>query len=1680
MKTFERINTIATGLLRWFRCRRLFVSGRQKFQKSIAVMLVSVLVFSAAFSFPTQAGASQTDIFSTAGFASWTAPAGVTSAIVACWGGGGAGFGGTIGNNGGGGAGGGGGAFASSTVAVTAGTQYTIFIGAGGATSGAYGATSTFATTTVLAAPGWGGRAVLGAHGLGGAVASSTGTTIFAGGRGGNGVDGGTASDWGGGGGGAGGPHGGGNNGANGATGGTTAGGQGDATSGGAGGTGSGNGTISTNGGGGGGGAPDNAAGGSGATYGAGGGGAGATGGFGSGATGACTVTYDAPPTVTTDAVSTVGTGSATLNGNITATGGNNGTSRGFATSTNATLSSSVSTTTETGSFSTGAFSTSSTGLSPNTTYYTRAFATNVSGTSYGGIQSYLTLPGVPGTPTYLNTFATTTGITWSVPSGGATSYKLQQCITGSATCSLFTGLASNSTTTYGLTANTSYDYAVRATNAAGESTWSATSTVVTISGTTTLANATDPSNATIAPGEVETFAGAFTLQTNTGSSTISAFVVDLGSGASAGIKQVEITSNAGTTTYGTVSNPSSDTPTIAIVNTLTATTGATIYKIRVTPKSHANMPNVPGATYSVQAKISSFTASGGTTGSDTAGATITIDNTSPNNVSGATVTPGQSQNSLSWTNPGADFSETVVLRATSTIATSTYEGTLYSTSGSFTDISIPNLTDNSAASARLSSTTLAFVDNANDRLAHYTFNGSSWVLTVASTSIIVSGNEHLAALDSTTVAFIDLNHVLKTYRFTGAAWVLVGSASIGGSAGQTAITAMNATDVALAETTSDTLRLFRFDGSTWTQVGNSLSLPALSGPAITSLNATDVAYISENGDTLSTYRFDGTDWTLVGSGLTISSNAPHIGTLSSTSIAFIENDIKTLRTYVFNGSTWVATGNGRTISYTGGAFQITGISGTDIAATVTNLGTLNTYRFDGTNWSQNKNVVGDATVVYTGTGTSFNDTGLTNGTAYHYKIFSRDAYGNYATGTVPTGSPATPAATAPTLSTTAASSVTATSSVANGNITDTGGSNATSRGFATSTNSTVSSSVSTSTATGDFGTGAFTGAVSGLTGNTTYYFRAYATNPTGTGYGSIESFLTPPNTPGTPTYTSITATTTAISWTNPSGAASYSVEQCVNGTGTCNLFTGVSGLSTTTYGLTGNTDYDYAVRGTNATGNSFWSATSTVRLLPNVPSTPTVSTTTYSTITLAWNAPSGGAASYKVERCAGSGCTDFAQIAVTVVPQTYEDTGLSSVSDYRYRIRATNTSGDGLYNGSVGTTTLVAYPATIATNAASNVVATSSTLNANITAIGSASPTIRGFASSTNASLVSGVATTSESGSFTTGAFTGSMGGLSGNSTYYFRAYTTNVGGTSFGTIESFLTPPNIPGTPSFANVSHATLSVSWTGSTGSSTSYKLERCTGSSCTDFVQIASGILTTSYNDTDLTEETTYRYIVRGTNATGDGLYGSAGSVTTISDGISTGGGGGGGGGIGGDAPAGQGTVGGGGNSGGESIGNDPNFFAPSSNAVAWGGGWTNPANAYSEDGAYATTNASAASDYGFAFSVPSGNSVLGIAVKLLAFGSSAAGSIGAELSWNSGTATTTSAFSTGTLTTGNVLYTLGGASSLWGHSWIPAEFADFRLRLVGVPSSNTLNLDAIQVRIYHQASGGGGGGGGEI
>lgn len=93
------------------------------------------------------------------------------------------------------------------------------------------------------------------------------------------------------------------------------------------------------------------------------------------------------------------------------------------------------------------------------------------------------------------------------------------------------------------------------------------------------------------------------------------------------------------------------------------------------------------------------------------------------------------------------------------------------------------------------------------------------------------------------------------------------------------------------------------------------------------------------------------------------------------------------------------------------------------------------------------------------------------------------------------------------TLTTSSLSLITNTSVSGGGNISLDGSATVSARGlvYSTSTNPTLSNTVLTIGS----GTGSFSGTLTGLTPNTTYYVRAYATNSAGTAYGNEVSFTT-------------------------------------------------------------------------------------------------------------------------------------------------------------------------------------------------------------------------------------------------------------------------------------------------------------------------------------------------------------------------------------------------------------------------------------------------------------------------------------------------------------------------------------------------------------------------------------------
>lgn len=131
---------------------------------------------------------------------------------------------------------------------------------------------------------------------------------------------------------------------------------------------------------------------------------------------------------------------------------------------------------------------------------------------------------------------------------------------------------------------------------------------------------------------------------------------------------------------------------------------------------------------------------------------------------------------------------------------------------------------------------------------------------------------------------------------------------------------------------------------------------------------------------------------------------------------------------------------------------------------------------------------------------------GLNNANTYAYgvyKFWTSGAWYSYA-GDAYFIEAGDPLPVAPTVTTQSPTDINKTSCTGNGNITSTGGENCTRRGFCykagTSGDPTVADSVAYDD--GDFGTGAYTKSITGLTPDTSYRVRAYAINSEGTSYG--------------------------------------------------------------------------------------------------------------------------------------------------------------------------------------------------------------------------------------------------------------------------------------------------------------------------------------------------------------------------------------------------------------------------------------------------------------------------------------------------------------------------------------------------------------------------------------------------
>jgi glucose/arabinose dehydrogenase/chitodextrinase len=366
----------------------------------------------------------------------------------------------------------------------------------------------------------------------------------------------------------------------------------------------------------------------------------------------------------------------------------------------------------------------------------------------------------------------------------------------------------------------------------------------------------------------------------------------------------------------------------------------------------------------------------------------------------------------------------------------------------------------------------------------------------------------------------------------------------------------------------------------------------------------------------------------------------------------------------------------------------------------------------------------------------------------------------------------------------------------------------------------------------------------------------------------------------------------------------------------------------------------------------------------PTAPSNLTATTMSQTQINLAWTASSDtvGVTNYMLERCEGGTCSTFAQVAAPP-GTTYNDTGLTPGTTYRYRVRATDAAGNLSGYSNIATATTQGAPNTAPTAIVSSPTAgTTFRVGETISFLGSASDaedgtlapsrlswalvqqhcplgetchshmvqTFNGVASgsfvapdhdypsyleltltatdsggltdsktvrldprtvvltfqSSPTGLQLTVGSSSSTTTFTRTVIEGSTNSISaptpqtsGGTVYTFASW--SDGGAATHTIQANASAtytatyqvapdtqaPTAPTNLAATAISSTRIDLAWTAATDNVgvTEYRIERCLGSGCQSFVQIATTGATT-YSNTGLASRTRYRYRVRAVDA----------------------------------------------------------------------------------------------------------------------------------------------------------------------------------------------------------------------
>jgi hypothetical protein len=537
----------------------------------------------------------------------------------------------------------------------------------------------------------------------------------------------------------------------------------------------------------------------------------------------------------------------------------------------------------------------------------------------------------------------------------------------------------------------------------------------------------------------------------------------------------------------------------------------------------------------------------------------------------------------------------------------------------------------------------------------------------------------------------------------------------------------------------------------------------------------------------------------------------------------------------------------------------------------------------------------------------------LAPSTTYYARAYATNSFGTAYGESV---SFTTLKATVPIISsTTTASAITATTAFTGGTITDSGASTITSRGVCYSNTVTVPTIAGQKTTNG-IGVGNFVSSLTGLTANTTYYIRAYATNGIGTAYGDVKTFNTTvatiPIGISTNSASAITQTTASNGGniTNDGGASITSRGVCWSNTTTNPTVSNTktidgSGMGTFTSSLTAltpGTTYYVRAYATNNVGSAYGNVISFTTVAATIPTgitTNSPSSITQTSASSGGNITTDGGAVVTARGVCWSNTTSS---PTTSNSRTSDGTGIGSFnstitglqagSTYYVRAYATNSAGTAYGTVRTFTTLPLTLPSGIVTTSISSINQTTASSGGSISSDGGATISSKGvcWSSTTSTPTISNSTTNNGTG---TNSFTSALNGLIANTTYYVRAYATNSVGTAYGTVRSFTTSPlTLPSgivTTSISSITQTTASsggsissdggatisskgVCWSSTTTSPTISNSRTNNGTGTNSFSSALSGLIA----------NTTYYVRAYATNSVGT-AYGNAISFTTSSN-----------------------------------------------------------------------------------------------------------------------------------------------------------------------------------------------------